>query len=81
LGLHGRAEYLLQDDSENEETYDRETPKISKVLDSISKMMNWVERQSGCDHFHLLHLQNIKTYVCDEEMPSIVTPKESIGLF
>jgi hypothetical protein len=38
-------------------------PKIIEVLDTISKEMNWMERQSDCDHLHLLHLQNIKTYV------------------
>jgi hypothetical protein len=59
----GRAEYLLEDGSENEEVCELETPKISKVLDSISEVINLMERQSDCDHFHLLHLQNINTYV------------------
>jgi hypothetical protein len=53
----GRAEYLLEDDSENE------TNNISRVLDNISEMMNWMERQSCCDCLHLLHLQNIKMYM------------------
>jgi hypothetical protein len=40
---------------------DLEIPKISKVLDTISEVMNWMERQSDCDHLHFLHPQNIKT--------------------
>jgi hypothetical protein len=58
-----RAEYVSEDDSENEEMCELETPKISKPLDSISEVMNWLEGQSDCDHFHLLYLQNIKAYV------------------
>jgi hypothetical protein len=57
---HRRAEHLLEDDSENEQTCELETPKISKVLDSASKVMNLMERPSDCDHLHLLHLQNFK---------------------
>jgi hypothetical protein len=59
----GRAEYLLQDDSKNEEMCEIKTPKISKALDSISEVMSCMERQSDSDHLHPLHLQNIKTYV------------------
>jgi hypothetical protein len=55
-----RAEYLSEDDSKNEEMCWLETPKISKVLDTISEVMNWMGRQSDCDHLHLLHLQNMK---------------------
>jgi hypothetical protein len=40
-----------------------DTPKISKALDGIIEVVNWMERQRDCDHLHLLHLQNIKTYV------------------
>jgi hypothetical protein len=40
-----------------------ETHKVSNVLDSIIEVMNGMERQSDCDNLHLLHLQNIKTYV------------------
>jgi hypothetical protein len=58
-----RTEHLLEDASKNKEMCELETPKISKVLDSISKVMNWMERQSDCDHLHLLQLQNFKTYV------------------
>jgi hypothetical protein len=32
------------------------------VLDNVSEVMSWIERQSDCDHSHLLRLQN-KTYV------------------
>jgi hypothetical protein len=35
-----RADYLLEDDSENEEMCELSTPKISKALDSISEVMN-----------------------------------------
>jgi hypothetical protein len=58
-----RAEYLLEDDSKNEEMCELETPKINKVLDDISEVMNWVERQSDCDHPNLLRVQNIKMYL------------------
>jgi hypothetical protein len=55
-----------EEESENEEVEDEcevETPKIGKILDNISEVMNWLEGQSDCDHLHLIHLQNIKTYV------------------
>jgi hypothetical protein len=70
---------ILNVDSENEEVCEVERPKISRVLNSISEVMNWIERQSDCYHLHLLHLQNIKT--CDEETSLAVMPKENIGLF
>jgi hypothetical protein len=41
-----REDYLLEDDSENEEMCELATPKISKVLDSISEVMNWIDRVS-----------------------------------
>jgi hypothetical protein len=50
----------------NEEMWETETTKISKVLDSISQVMNWMERQSNCDHLHLLHLQNIMMYMMNK---------------
>jgi hypothetical protein len=70
---------ILNDDSENEDVCEVERPKTSRVLDSISEVRNWMERQSECYDLHLLHLQNIKT--CDEETSLAVMPKENIGLF
>jgi hypothetical protein len=53
----------VEDDRKNEEMCETETPKISKLLDSISELMNLMERQRNCDQLRLLHLQTIKTYV------------------
>jgi hypothetical protein len=39
------AEYSSGDDMENQEMCELQTPKISEVLDSISEVMNWMERQ------------------------------------
>jgi hypothetical protein len=77
---HGRAEYLLEDDSKIEEMCDLETPKISRVLDSISEMMNWMARQSCCDCLHLLHLQNIKMYMTKKHH-QLLHQKKNIKLF
>jgi hypothetical protein len=58
---------ILEDERKNEEMWKNiETPKISEVLDSISEIKNWMERQSDCDHLHLLHLQNITMYVTEK---------------
>jgi hypothetical protein len=55
----GKAEYLLEADSKNEEMCGLETPKVIRVLDSISDMMNWMERPS-CDYLHLLHCKTLR---------------------
>jgi hypothetical protein len=59
----GKEKYLLDFDGKNEEMCELEIPKIRKVLDSISEVMNCNERQNDWDHLHLLHLQNIKIYM------------------
>jgi hypothetical protein len=50
---HGRAEYLSEGDSGNEEMCELETPEVSKALDSTSEVMI---RWKDCDHLRLLHL-------------------------
>jgi hypothetical protein len=48
-----RADYLLEDDCENEKMCELETPKISKVLDIISEVMNCIDRVIvDCGHLH-----------------------------
>jgi hypothetical protein len=44
---------MSKDDSENEEMRELQTPTISEALHSISEVMNWMERQSDCDHLHI----------------------------
>jgi hypothetical protein len=53
----GRAESLPEDESEKEEICELKILKISKVLNTISEVMNQVERESDFGHLHLLHLK------------------------
>jgi hypothetical protein len=38
-------------------------PKLSKELQNINEVMTWLKQQTDNEHFHLLHLVNIKQYV------------------
>jgi N-acetylmuramoyl-L-alanine amidase CwlA len=68
----------LENDSENKEMCELETPKISKVLDIVSEMMNWMKRESEIissftftKHYDISH----------KETPSAVMSKENTRLF
>jgi hypothetical protein len=34
----------------------------------MNEMMTWLEQQTNSEHLHLLHMANIKQYVCKSEM-------------
>jgi hypothetical protein len=68
---------ILSDDSENEEVCEVEPCKISRVLDSINEVMNWIERVIVIISIFYI----CKTLRHDEETSLAVIPKENIVLF
>ena len=51
-------------DSEDEDASNDSTPnlKVNDVIDKISEVMGWMERQGDCEHIHLMHMVAIKQY-------------------
>jgi hypothetical protein len=52
-------------DSENngDDSCEVSVPKLRKLIENINEVMIWLEQQTDSEHFHLLHVLNIKQYV------------------